>query len=223
MHVFKNKEELSEAMVKEILSDLSVSVEEFGTANVLLSGGSTPAPVYTLLDRECTFTERINFGLIDERYVPVTSESSNEKYILSCFSKHSEAPINFKGMVFSDEGEIQNLQAARTEYKPFIDRTDIVILGMGADGHTASIFPNDPDSEVARKTQEKEIFSTKAPSEPFERITCSLEMILNAKTIYVLFFGAEKRNVLEDEKRALPIHDVLQRRKDVKLYYLDND
>lgn len=223
MHVFKTKEELSKAMVKEILSDLSASVEQFGTANLLLSGGSTPAPVYTLLDRECSFTEKINFGLIDERYVPTTSESSNEKYIRSCFTKQSEAAINFKGMVFTDEGEIHNLQAARTEYKQFIERTDIVILGMGADGHTASIFPNDPASEVARTTQKKEIFSTKAPSEPFERITCSLEMILNATTIYLLFFGAEKRNVFDDEKRALPIHDVLQRRKDIKIYYLDND
>lgn len=223
MHVFRSNDELSKAMVKEILSDLTKAVEQFGKANLLLSGGSTPGPVYKLLDRECAFTEKINIGLIDERYVPVTSEYSNEKYIRSCFTSRSEASINIKGMVFTSEGETQNLQVARTEYKEFIEHTDIVILGMGLDGHTASIFPNDPDSDIARTTQKKEIFSTKAPSKPFERITCSLEMILSAKTIYILFFGSEKQKVLQDEKRALPIHEVLQRRKDVKLYYLDND
>lgn len=223
MGTFKNKKELSKALVDSILADLSEAVESHGTANVLLSGGSTPGPIYQLLDETCDFTEKLHIGLVDERYVPNTSDFSNEKYIRNCFSKHPKEQYRISGMVYDSNDEKQNLDAVKTAYSEFKEHTDVIVLGMGADGHTASIFPNDPESEVARTSPEKEIFSTKAPSDPTHRITCSMELIANAKSIYVLFYGAKKSEVFHNQSLALPIHEVLRRRTDVKLFYLAND
>ena len=220
--VFENKETLTKAMVSSILDSLQSAIQKNGTANILLSGGSTPGPLYRLLDQECTFLDKVTIGLLDERYVDITSDSSNEKYITSCFTKYPEDYYKIKGMVYDVSDEKQNLEAVKSHYQSFIEHTDVVILGMGPDGHTASIFPNDTESEVARKTDDKDVYSTKAPSEPTNRITCSLEMITSATTVYLLFYGKEKWDVLHTVEKSLPIHDVF-RKRDVKLYCLDHD
>jgi 6-phosphogluconolactonase len=214
--VFENKETLIKAMVSSILDSLQSAIQKNGTANILLSGGSTPGPLYRLLDQECDFLDKVTIGLLDERYVDVTSESSNEKYIRSCFTKYPEDYYTFKGMVYDTSDEKRNLEIVRTQYEDFIEHTDVVILGMGPDGHTASIFPNDPESEIARTTTDKELYSTKAPSDPTNRITCSLEMITSATTVYLLFYGKEKWDVLNNVEKSFPIHDVF-RKRDVKI------
>jgi len=161
--------------------------------------------------------------LVDERYVPVSSEFSNEQYIKNCFLKHPETFYQITGMVMDSEDEKRNLEQVRIEYQDFVNQTDIIILGMGTDGHIASIFPRDEESLIALSTNEKEILKTTAPSEPSHRITCSMKMITEATSIYMLFHGNEKRKVLHDETESLPIHDLLEKRKDVKLFYLDDD
>ena len=84
-------------MVESIIEELKDVIIRKGGATMLLSGGSTPGPLYKLLDEECAFLEKIKIGLVDERYVPVSSEFSNEKYIKNCFSKHPEAFYQITG------------------------------------------------------------------------------------------------------------------------------
>ena len=77
-------------MVADIIEELNDIIIRKGGATMLLSGGSTPGPLYKLLDKQCSFLEKVKIGLVDERYVPVSSEFSNEQYIKNCFSKHPE-------------------------------------------------------------------------------------------------------------------------------------
>ena len=99
-------------------------------------------------------------------------------------------------MVYDDLDEIINLELAQKAYEK-LERLDAVILGMGDDGHTASIFPNDPESEIAVNTQEL-IVSTKAPNFPTNRITCSLKFLQGAKRTFLFFTGENKLKVLND-------------------------
>ena len=90
---------------------------------------------------------------------------------------------------------------------------------MGPDGHTASLFPNDPSSEQILANNDVGLFNTNAPSIPTRRITCSKQMLLNAKHIFLLIFGEEKLNILENSNLNLPIHVLLKERNDIEIYY----
>jgi 6-phosphogluconolactonase len=93
-------------------------------------------------------------------------------------------------------------------YSVFNEAT-IVLLGMGDDGHTASIFPNDEESAEAIISS-KNILSTKAPTEPKHRITCSANVLKSAKKRYLLFTGIKKQEILKEaEAKNYPIRHFL--------------
>ena len=72
-NIFFDKNILFRSMVESIIEELKDEIIKKGEATMLLSGGSTPGPLYKLLDEECAFLEKIKIGLVDERYVPVSS------------------------------------------------------------------------------------------------------------------------------------------------------
>jgi 6-phosphogluconolactonase len=220
INVFQKEGKLIDAVVGSLISDLEQSIQSYGTANLLLSGGSTPGPIYKALDQKCAFLKDLKIGLVDERFVAPNIEFSNERLIKSCFTKLPSERYEIEGMVHDIEDEVNNIELLKTKYHDFIERTDVVILGMGPDGHTASIFPNDLQSDKVLSSNEKSVFSTKAPNHPVQRITCSLEMITNASSIYLIISGDEKLNVLKSNDLSLPIHVVLKKRNDIKIYFL---
>ena len=217
---FQDEDRLIDSIVDTLISELEQSVHTNGTANILLSGGSTPGPIYRALDKICAFPKHLKIGLVDERFVASNSEFSNESLIKSCFTKLPSELYDICGMVYDIKDEGNNIELLKANYQDFINRTDIVILGMGLDGHTASIFPNDPQSNEVLSSNEKSIFSTKAPNYPNKRITCSLDMITSASSIYLIISGNEKLNILENNELSLPIHDVLKKRNDINIYFL---
>jgi 6-phosphogluconolactonase/glucosamine-6-phosphate isomerase/deaminase len=92
---------------------------------------------------------------------------------------------------------------------------------MGPDGHFASLFPNDDLSENILNSSEKGICNTNAPSFPNKRITYSFQSILEGKIIYLIITGKNKKEVLENYNLDLPIHKLLVKRNDIKIYYAD--
>ena len=211
----------TEAVAESIDLNIKLLFSIHDEINVLLSGGSTPGPVYRKLDSEISSFKKLKIGLVDERFVPTNDAHSNEKLIKKCFVSRPANEYNIVGMVKDDIDEVNNLAEIKTAYAPFIKRTDLVILGMGGDGHTASIFPLDSESDAVLTNGITGIFSTRAPSEPKKRITCSLDLICNARHIYLLISGAEKLDVLKDFQSQFPIHKVLEKRPDVAIYYLE--
>jgi 6-phosphogluconolactonase len=220
IHIASSKEEFINTVTQEILICLSNSIKEFGNANILLSGGSTPGPIYRSLDLKCEFIEKISIGLVDERFVETTNKHSNEKLIRECFSSRESFKYNIEGMVYDSTDKIENLSLINKKYQKFIDKTDMVILGMGKDGHTASIFPNDPAS-INAILSTSSFINTHAPSYPEERISCSINQICKAKSIILTIIGKEKREKLINPELKLPIHQLLKIREDIKVFYLE--
>lgn len=225
MNLILNNYSDSEAWIKAVTQSINFKIEsliaKFDEVNILLSGGSTPGPVYKKLDSEIFSFKKLNIGLVDERFVPTDDDNSNEKLIKKCFDSRPSDVYNIIGMVKDDKNEANNLAEVREAYSPFIERTDIVVLGMGGDGHTASIFPYDSESDIAKKNGISGVFSTKAPAAPINRITTSMDLICNARHIYLLISGAEKLEILNSNHLQYPIHNVLERRPDVEIYYLE--
>lgn len=215
MNKFKSKEEAIEQLRLVTIEALKASNEKTGFSTMLLSGGGTPGPLYSELNRTYKEFEKTTIGLVDERFVPVSNEHSNERLIRNLIS-HSDKII---GMVHDEDNYSQNINIAQKHYEIFKDKLDVVILGMGPDGHTASLFPNDPSSEQILANNDIGLFNTNAPSIPTRRITCSKQMLLNAKHIFLLIFGEEKLNILENSNLNLPIHVLLKERTDIEIYY----
>lgn len=196
MKHFETKDILEDSLADELLIVLGEAIEKYGNATLLVSGGSTPKGLFKKLSERKFQWKKMTIGLVDERFVTNSSEYSNEKLIRETLLKNEASEATLIPMVFDDSNEEKNTVLVRNAYNKF-DRLDVVILGMGDDGHTASIFPNDPESEIALKTKEI-IVSTKAPNYPTHRITCSIDFLKRANRTFLFITGETKFQVLKD-------------------------
>lgn len=218
---FNNKIDLEKDMVQRIHLILKSAIQKYGNANILLSGGTTPKFLYEALAELPLDWTQIQVGLVDERYVEKESEYSNASLIEDCFSK----AIGFKllPMVNNIENLDENLKQVNLDYQPFHERIDYCLLGMGEDGHTASLFPGDDSSEKSLNGMETDILQTFAPAEPKIRISCSKEMLRNAQFIDLLILGEKKLNIFQSaSENHLPIASLMNESTNGVTYFAES-
>ncbi len=217
---FENKKNLESSLLLKISICISDAIKKYGDARFLLSGGSTPMNLYSLLSEETIEWEKVKIGLVDERFVPKENLFNNETQIKNNLLKNSAKFATIFGMVYNYENEILNLKMVNQQYKTFFERIDFTILGMGEDGHTASLFPGDKESEDLMNTSNIGIFSTKSPSFPYNRITCSKELIAKSNYIALFINGETKFNVLKNSiETQVPISYFVKNSKNMEIYY----
>ena len=217
---FENKKNLESSLLLKISICISDAIKKYGDARFLLSGGSTPMNLYSLLSEETIEWEKVKIGLVDERFVPIENLFNNETQIKNNLLKNSAKFATIFGMVYNYENEILNLKMVNQQYKTFFERIDFTILGMGEDGHTASLFPGDKESEELMNTSNIGIFSTKSPSFPYNRITCSKELIAKSNYIALFINGETKFNVLKNSiETQVPISYFVKNSKNMEIYY----
>ena len=189
MQTFDTNSELIKTLTEDIKIIVENAIREKGKSYLLLSGGSTPLPLYKSI-ADCDLDwDKIHIGLVDERFVDQSSGFSNEALIRNVFKKIKNE--NFSSMVINQFDLVKNLEEVSINYAPFIG-ADIVLLGMGDDGHTASIFPNDPMSELAIQDIDGGICYTNSPNHPTKRITCNRSMLISSSYLFLYFTGLKK-------------------------------
>lgn len=206
MKEFSSKDQLDQALCDDLVKIIQRAISENGTANMLLSGGSSPIRLYELLSNIDLDWSKVKVGLVDERFVAPTNEFSNEKMIREKLIQNNASKALFCGMVENSFDQVENVKSVDVKYKDFHNQLDLVLLGMGEDGHTASLFPGDAISENLLRSSEVGIFNTKSPNFPTDRITCSTAMLLQAENIILMLSGAKKLHVFETAtENQLPI------------------
>ena len=170
-----------------------------GLARIALSGGSTPLPIYQkLAESQVIPWDRLEIYLVDERFVPATNTLSNQKEISDIFGANLTFIHAFEtcntNLTIQESSKIynQNLEAILDE-EDFL--FDLVILGMGTDGHTASLFPK--DISTLHNTEELSTFTINSTGEPKERLTLTYHALDKSDDIFVLLSGEEKVKTLE--------------------------
>jgi 6-phosphogluconolactonase len=217
---WNNKAELEDALCGEIVAIIQDSISKFGDARILLSGGSTPFGVYQKLSKSKLDWSKVMVGLVDERMVDNTDSASNYGNLTKVFQDAIGLGALVLPMVMTTSDWTKNLFLVKETYEPFMERMDFILLGMGSDGHTASLFPEDSASEMDLNLDEITLLYTYAPSEPKLRMTCSKGMLNRARNTALMFTGQDKMKVFESaEQNQFPIHRLLSKSEHVKLYY----
>lgn len=217
MKQFDSKQELEKELATAIAHELKKAIKEFGNARLLLSGGSTPANLYNLLSGAQIDWSNVLVGLVDERFVPISHPGSNEALLIKTIQQNEARDVRIVSMVTDASNEAANLVQVNKAYQPFIERTDVVVLGMGEDGHTASLFPGDEQSEALLNGTANGIYSTIAPVDPTNRITCSKELLLNAPALFLMIVGENKLTVYN--KAATNKYPISYFQSNLAVYY----
>jgi 6-phosphogluconolactonase len=186
------------------------ALDTFGEAHVLLAGGTSPAFFYRHMASLPLPWERIYIGLTDDRLVPESHPLSNMLMVKKSFEDQPGEKAQFVSMVIDASDPLTNLEKARLHYHRFIQRTDFTLLGMGADGHIASLFPDDEDAVFARSNTADQLYNTLAPIAPFNRISCGMGMLLKSNMTLLLLSGEDKRKAISSlQPQPLPVQQFL--------------
>jgi 6-phosphogluconolactonase len=218
---YDNTEILENDLAIKIANLLSEDIQENGFAQLLVSGGSTPINLFKKLAQIDIDWKNVTIGLVDERFVSQDSEFSNESLVKTHLIQNHASSANLIGMVYDTENEESNLKIAIEKNDVFLTKKiSVSILGMGEDGHTASLFPGDSSSEKdLESTDFKGMLSTTAPSHPTCRITFSKNLILSSDLIFLMIVGNSKMKVLEKAKeRNYPIAQFMDKNQ-VQIYF----
>lgn len=226
-NVFSDAEKLEDVLAKEIISSLQTQLKEQKKASLLLSGGSTPINLYSKLSHFDLDWSQVIVGLVDERYVPIDDINSNERLIKASLIQNKASEASFVGMVCDTSNIDKNLELALEQNKVFYNGTSCVLLGMGTDGHTASLFPCDENSMLGlqNRTVSIPLIYTNSPNEPKLRISYTIDNLLNTKRLFLYFTGEEKMKVFSDAKThnqpfRLPISSFIhQQQKILELFW----
>jgi 6-phosphogluconolactonase len=160
------------------------------SVRLALSGGSTPAPVYELLPREGLDWQRIVIGFADERCVPPGDPQSNYDLVRRTLLEHLPHPPR---SVLRMEGEDRDPEAAARRYEARLSGPfDLIVLGVGEDGHTASLFPGDP----ACTERERRVMAVTGPKAPRARLTLTPRALAEAYERIVLVRGPSKATIV---------------------------
>jgi 6-phosphogluconolactonase len=213
VRVFADVDELSLRAAEAAVRTINESLRSNRSFSVALSGGTTPRTLYHLLSTR--FRDQIPWTNVhvfwgDERYVPLADPQSNYRMAREALLDMVPCPAE---NVHQMPTELPNPDVAAREYEKTLGsyfskdwpHFDLVLLGLGEDGHTASLFPGSP----ALNETKRWVVAVKAPAKPPLRLTLTLPALTQAANIYFLVTGSNK---------AQALHHVLTGSPDPKIY-----
>ena len=197
---------------KTIFDKLEKDLCENGQSTFIVSGGSSPVQIFKDLSAMQAKWSDINISLVDDRVVDTNHDDSNEKLVNNVLIKDEAKDANFISLC-NQSKDLLNLK------RPF----GIMLLGMGEDGHFASLFPKliETNPEYFDLESDPEIFFTEPMGNPcHRRVSMNLSMILESKDIFLLVSSEKKSEVLNQAKsdKSLPLYYLLNQSKvDLKI------
>ena len=198
--IFADTKSLDEALARYVEGALLEAVGVRGKASLVVSGGSTPRGFFKRLADKPLPWQKIEITLADERWVPVDDPDSNEGQLRTLLPEQiSDGILSLRGAGEDAVAQVATLNTRLAEQPPF----DVVILGMGTDGHTASLFPDAVQlSEGLDITNPKACLVVDPPQAPHQRISMSLARLLRSEQVVVHVTGVQKAEILREAWRG---------------------
>jgi 6-phosphogluconolactonase len=230
-YFFPDREILFSALLIECVDKLNGAIAEKQTATLLVSGGGTPKPLYEQLSLQALDWPKVNVALVDERWVDANQAGSNQTFVMNNLLINKAVAANYIAMKGLEASAVLGQEKCEQRYSQLSVPFDLTILGMGPDGHTASLFPN--ANGLIQALDEKSNHLCRAinahPSDVTgsltERMSLSLFGLLQSRELHLLITGEEKLAVYKKaltstDVRLTPISALLQQtRVPVKVFW----
>ncbi|EAQ96004.2 6-phosphogluconolactonase [Congregibacter litoralis] len=211
---FSSRDRLDEDLAADVARILRSALEQRGKASLVLSGGSTPKGFFGTLAKEDLDWSRVTVTLADDRWVRADHRDSNDRLVRENLLQGAAGDAQFVSLVTQDEHP-RDAVSEISKRLADLGTIDVMILGMGGDGHFASLFPGAENLSAGLDLSSSDTVIAVDPiTAPHARMSMTLARILDSRHLIVHIVGEEKRAVLERarlEKDAatLPIAAVL--------------
>ncbi|KAK44669.1 6-phosphogluconolactonase [Caballeronia jiangsuensis] len=204
LRTFDDPRAHSDALAKAVSDALKASLAARGAASagatgqtahatLAVSGGTSPKPFLQTLSREPLDWAHIDVTLVDDRWVPETDSASNAQLVRDTLLQNAGASAYFLPLV--DTGKPLETHIAELNADPRRRLPDVAVLGMGEDGHTASIFADAPEWDAAISTPERFI-AVHPGAAPHARVSLSMSALKQIGQVYLFIAGQKKLDVL---------------------------
>lgn len=195
---FNDSSTLVATLAGQVAELLRAGIRERGRASLVVSGGSTPVPFFAALSELELDWQQVIITLADERWVDSAVADSNEHLVRQHLLQNRAAAASFVGLkneaLTAVQGEKECGDRLAQMPRPF----DVLILGLGNDGHTASLFPQATRLDEALALDSGRLcLALTPPSAPHERMTLTLPALLQSRQIILHLAGSDKRAVYE--------------------------
>ncbi len=206
-HVFADAADAAAGMAESILGHLTQALEARGRASLALSGGRSPRAVLERLSRAAIDWDKVTVLLVDDRWVDPSSDDSNEKLVREALLQNAAAGATFVPMKNDAADPYAGLAACEAAYAAIDWPIDVVVLGMGEDGHTASLFPGAAELAEGLSTQAR-VLAVTPPVAPHMRMSLSASAILSSRVILLQLSGTAKRDIYARALSGGPVEEL---------------
>ncbi len=198
-----NHEEASSCLSNLIANNILTSDNE--NYSIGLSGGNTPQLAYSMMLSDIKDFSNITFWTIDDRWLPLTDENSNQKMINSTFEQTDAKILSIK---YSGDDPLEDAEFYSKSLKENINNFDSGVIGLGDDGHIASLFPN----TTGLNENEKLFIANEVNIISKWRISSSFKLLSSISNLYLLVTGENKKEILNKaiNGSGLPINKLLE-------------
>ncbi|MEC3910738.1 6-phosphogluconolactonase [Sphingobium sp. CR2-8] len=195
-HLFATGAQAAADIAARIAAILSDAIRARGVATIALSGGRSPRPVLETLAEVDLDWSKVVVTLVDERWVDPASADSNERLVRESLLQGAAAQARFVPMKNDAADAYAGQAAAEAIFADLPWPLDIILLGMGDDGHTASLFPEGAELAEGLATKALTIAAT-PPVAPHQRLSLTAHAILQSRHIFLQIGGAAKKAVYD--------------------------
>ncbi|MFZ2101422.1 MAG: 6-phosphogluconolactonase [Oricola sp.] len=214
-HDYPDREALAVALAAGIAAKLAGAIAERGEASLAVSGGSTPKRLFEVLSETDIAWDRVTLILVDERIAPPDSERANQRLVREKLLRGHAAEAHFVAYETMLATPTENAERSEELFSALPWPLDAAVLGMGADGHTASFFPGgDRLAQALDMNSEKRVTTMQAAGAGEPRLTLTLPALLDARFLALHIEGEEKLDVFETamdgaDALSMPVRAVL--------------
>ncbi|GGF55771.1 6-phosphogluconolactonase [Alteromonas lipolytica] len=197
--IYESAEALNTEFAAEIAGKLATGIAERGRASLMVSGGRTPLPLFKALSHADIDWSKVDVSLVDERWVDESSDASNTRLVKDNLLVNNAAAARFIEMKSAEADAADAVIACEARLAAMSQPFDVLILGMGEDGHTASLFPCSEQLAAGLQMDSGRVcIATQPTTAPHQRMSLTLPAIVASRNIYLHLTGDKKRQVLED-------------------------
>ena len=213
-HTFKNPAVMAEGLASSVATQLNQAIAEQGVATLVVSGGRSPVAFFESLVKQPVDWSKVVVSLADERWVPVEHADSNAGLLKKYLLQGPAAKATFLSL-YNVAQSLEEAALVADQTLAELPPIDVLILGMGDDGHTASLFPKSPNlSEALDLNSSRRCLPMLAPTVPHQRLTLTRQLLASARLPILSVSGQAKLDTLRaalagDDLAEMPVRAFL--------------